>query len=257
MTNDRDTDERTDTEQYRTKLNEASQDGGGCTEMWETMNDLRGQSHREHSPGCSASRRSILTGVIGSIVAFLASTVGVSAASTRNKERKQAIAKYDTPEESRNMFENHGAEILRELAAADLIDTPSVSEFQTDALLSTKEFQHQIEGMRLTPAKVDDVSTAHLTISKETQTHVIEVNLFPQVGETYALVEAKNSDDVTVIDPDDTIGTTRYCYTDLVCLGCCDLLICVRDAVYEKECCVGLGGNKSCDLQRTSKCCYE
>lgn len=258
METNRDTDGGTDNERYAEKLSDISDDGDGCTEMWETMSSLRRGSERDHRSDRSPSRRAVLAGLVGSVVTLPASLGGIAAAYTDRKEVKQVKNEHNTPEKSRSAFEKYGFDVLQELSDADYIDMPSFSEFRTHKLLSATEYRNRIEGMHLTSMKLNDVYTAYLTVSKETPTHWIEVNIFPQLERTYAIVEAKSDAEVNVVDPDSTsIGPTSFCGTT-TCCGASGCSLFVPHFELELVCCVRPDGSRDCYIRggkSRHRCC--
>lgn len=232
---------------------------------------FRDQSEENLDHGSNTTRRPFLVGLVSSIGATVASTLGLSTTASaltshsslkqRNQIQKNiayAVEEYNTEQKAQATIEEYGTDLTVALSNLDFLQTGSIDEWKTDSFMRMDAYQSADEGMHVSGFKHDGGYAAHLTVSKQTPTHRIELNIQPQRDETYAFVEEQDGDGVSVIEAgQNDITPTKFCGvsgTNCPPSCCSGGYPCASQVFYERVCCRLPGGGRDCH-RRKAGCC--
>lgn len=227
--------------------------------------------------GASAERRPLLKGLAVS----LGSVIGLGgAASADPEERKnemqrkteEAVDGYRTPADIRTALNEHGNGLLTELARSGFLNSTDTAYPRTDDINVQKAPAevNPTEGTYVTASKYEGVFSAHISIVRKTPTHIVRLNVRPQLDQSFATIKTRDGELVTVVDPStdgnpseqvgessDDVSVQKVCNSDgYTCPpgACC--LYCGRLQVkHKRTCCKYSDGTVSCSEEPVDSCC--
>lgn len=149
-------------------------------------------------------RRAILSG-IGTTAAIATGAAGVSATEKKSSSTGKAQKKYKDQSAQKQVFRKHAGKVISELAQRNLVQSASLSEFEIGTFHEEKtrmEAQESNDGVAATAFKTEDGDVTPLVmLAKNTATHTIRIYVKPELQESYALVQAKQTGEKFAIDP--------------------------------------------------------
>lgn len=192
-------------------------------------------------------RRSLLKGIGATATATAmvgtASAQSASISEFQSEEREELEAEY-TPERSRKAVAQYANEVARQLADHGYVDRPTVNAFDLDTFYENETLldpEDEREGMAVTTIKEDGELTAHVMVSKTTDSHGIGLYVQPQLDRAYALVEAldgSESDVLTAAEEgafaQDEVSTSSHSGCELG--HCCYHWQCSDDGCAQEPC---------------------
>lgn len=179
------------------------------------------ERHVDNGPG---SRRGFVGGLLGTVGAALASTVGFTGASVANEgdSREQAVRaarRYSSKADVRRVVAQQTTDLRTALADEGVLDTAAADELLQQDLLSVGEYLDADEGMVVFGTIHDGTATARIEIARQFSSHELKVTVYPETGETYATVrsDAPDRPDHQVVRAETTSEVTAAqddCYCD-------------------------------------------
>lgn len=204
------------------------------------------------------TRRTLLKSVgAGAAVSFGLGMTGTAGArpaglSATHDELKSS---YLDTEATRRAFLDHAGHVLAELSARGLLTRGDVNELPLETLQNNAEYVEG-DGVHVTAFEHEGVDTAHLVVSKATDTHTLEIVVQPELGRSYARAIPEDGNATSYVVPHRDISPEGYCWFESDCKAeCCVVDGDCRATNYERSCC-DQAGVTDCDLWGpTGSCC--
>lgn len=226
----------------------------------------------------SAERRPMLKGLAVSIGSALG-LGGTAAADPDGKggelQRKTeaAMEGYETPADVNAALAEHATDLLTELSSSEFSGPITTEDFRA-ADVHVQKAPAEVnpaEGTYVTASEQEGVFTAHISIVRKTPTHVVRLNVQPQLDRSFATVTTKDGDAVAVLDPsvegdlptrvaessDDDASIQKFCGGDgYTCPpGACCTFCGTKQVKHKRTCCQYPDGSVECNEEPVDQCC--
>lgn len=169
------------------------------------------------------NRRAVLKKLGVSTAAVATFTTG-TAAGEGGPASGEYVDRYEDRAERVRAVETHAGEVLSELAERGVVDRPSVAAFDLDSRTAATRVEAATPVDAWNAIEYTDPEsgrrTDHLLLSKSTSTHNLTLHVRPRVGEAYAIVSRRGSDEEFAIGSSGA-GTSAGVGTES-CEGYCD-----------------------------------
>lgn len=228
--------------------------------------------------GATPERRPLLKGLavsLGSVVGFGGTAAADSKGQRSEMQRKteEAMDGYRTPANIRSALNEYGSDLMAELAQSGFLRSantayPHAGEVKIQKAPAEVD---PAEGTYVTASKYEGVFSAHISIVRKTPTHVVRLNVRPQLEQSFATIKSRDDETVAVVNAndkgnpsveeaessDDGVSIQKVCGSDGykcppgACCSTCSYL----QQKQERICCKYSDGTIDCYLQPVDKCC--
>ena len=178
-------------------------------------------------------------------------------------ERERVVAEYADPAAVETELADTAQPILDELADRGYLAEASLAPFDLETKYDdVLEPSDDRRGVATTAVVHDDVTTAHITATTESNGYDVGLYHQPHTDNTYALVET-GEDRLVVHDFDGDVGTDADCSNNYYCADevCCSCRHSygVEEYYWEKKerCCLMADGSYTCNTTNNACPCEE
>ncbi|PSP77723.1 hypothetical protein BRC81_09530 [Halobacteriales archaeon QS_1_68_20] len=168
-------------------------------------------------------------GFVASAAATVAAVFGLSGSAVAADDPHAAAARYESEQAATQALVEGTRELRQTLAERGVLDTPAATELTSLPFRSIPEYIDAEEGFVSYGTIHDGTPTAGISVSRRLDDADLKVVLYPDTGETYAVVTEDGAERGTIVRPGDASsdGVSTQDHTD-GCLNCTISWICDR-----------------------------
>ncbi len=202
-------------------------------------------------------------GFVASAAAAIAGVFGLSQRAAAADDPHAAAARYDTEEAARRALVRGTRELRATLHERGVLDTPAASELTTVPFRSIPDYLDAEEGFVSYGTVHEGTATAGISVARQLDDAELKVVLYPDTGETFAVVTEDGAEQGTVVRPgDDGVSTQEHpgcenCTLSFLCDRWYDggQYWCIPKTIYNcDDCYVCHDDDFSCDTSCSDHC---
>jgi len=187
------------------------------------------------------------------------------------RKTEAAMEGYETPSSVNTALIEHATGLLTQLGSTEFSGPITSEDFRaTDVNMQKAPAEvDPAEGTYVTASKYDGTFSAHISIIRKTSTHVLRLNVRPQLDQSFATIKTRDGETIAVVDPridddssemtgeSDDVSIKKVCGSDghtcppgSCCFNCGRLQV-----KHTKTCCKYSDGSVSCSEEPIDSCC--
>lgn len=166
-------------------------------------------------------------GFVASAAAAFAGLLGLSRPAAAS-DPMAAATRYDTEQEAGRALAQGTRELRETLQDRGVLDTPAATELTSVPFRSIPEYLDADEGFVSYGTIHDGTAMAGISVTRQLDDAELKVVLYPDTGETYAVVTEDGAEMGTVIRPGDSGGDDVSTQGHSGCVNCTLSFLCDR-----------------------------